>query len=121
MDCDDGEAQRKEQGRAGCEIRTAPWKDSRKDIAAQIKRIIVSHRTDHGRGEPAARMIAKDSTSGQFHKDTAYGIKEDGDTVVSRRPMSALSAKDIEIMTRGANIRDRDFQIHLARGSQSGG
>ena len=91
-----------------------PWDDFRADVGAQIKRIIVSHRADHGRIDPAARKSGKDSTSGQLHNDTAYGIGH-GSTVVSRKPLSSLSPNDISITTRGANIRDVDLQKHLAR------
>jgi len=41
-----------------------PWEGFRGDIAARIRRIIVSHRADHGRIDPAARKLGKDSTSG---------------------------------------------------------
>lgn len=91
-----------------------PWDGFRADVAAQIARIIVSHRADHGRIDPMARRAGRDSTAGRLHNDTAYGIAE-GDTVVSRKSLSALSPKDIEITTRGANIRDADLQRHLAR------
>ena len=91
-----------------------PWEGFRSDIGAQIDKIIVSHRADHGRIDPVARQKGKDSTSGQLHNDTAYGIKG-GSTVVSRKPLISLKQKDISISTRGANIRDVDLQRHLSR------
>ncbi|MGB0505141.1 MAG: type II CRISPR RNA-guided endonuclease Cas9 [Pikeienuella sp.] len=91
-----------------------PWEGFRQDVAAQLQNIIVSHRADHGRIDPAARMSGKDSTAGQLHNDTAYGVS-DGDRVVSRKPLASISAKDIEVSSRGANIRDVDLQQHLAR------
>ncbi len=91
-----------------------PWEGFRDDIGTQIARIIVSHRADHGRIDPAARRSGRDSTSGQLHNDTAYGIGN-GSTVVSRKPLSSLGPNDITISTRGANIRDADLQRHLAR------
>lgn len=91
-----------------------PWEDFRGDIGAHIAKIIVSHRADHGRIDPAARQAGKDSTSGQLHNDTAYGIKG-GSTVVSRKPLMSLKPNDIAISTRGANIRDVDLQRHLQR------
>jgi len=91
-----------------------PWEGFREDIAVQVQRIIVSHRADHGRIDPALRKSGKDSTSGQLHNDTAYGITRDG-TVVSRKPLLSLKPNDIAITTRGANIRDADLQRHLAR------
>ena len=91
-----------------------PWEGFRDDVSAQVTRIIVSHRADHGRIDPAARKSGRDSTSGQLHNDTAYGIGRDG-TVVSRKPLASLSPNDIVVTKRGANIRDVDLQKHLAR------
>lgn len=91
-----------------------PWEDFRSDVGAQIAKIIVSHRADHGRIDPVARQSGKDSTSGQLHNDTAYGIKG-GSLVVSRKPLMSLKPNDIAISTRGANIRDTDLQRHLQR------
>ncbi|MEM6312144.1 MAG: type II CRISPR RNA-guided endonuclease Cas9, partial [Pseudomonadota bacterium] len=91
-----------------------PWEGFRDDIGAQVARIIVSHRADHGRIDLAARKSGRDSTSGQLHNDTAYGIGQDG-TVVSRKPLSSLSPNDIAVTKRGANIRDVDLQKHLER------
>lgn len=91
-----------------------PWEGFRNDIAAQVARIIVSHRADHGRIDAQARKSGKDSTSGQLHNDTAYGLTAGG-TVVSRKPLMALKPNDIAITKRGANIRDTDLQRHLAR------
>ncbi|MDW3116898.1 MAG: hypothetical protein R8G60_03285 [Roseovarius pacificus] len=91
-----------------------PWEGFRDDISAQVTRIVVSHRADHGRIDPAARKSGRDSTSGQLHNDTAYGIGRDG-TVVSRKPLASLSPNDIAVTKRGANIRDVDLQKHLAR------
>ncbi|GFE65566.1 type II CRISPR RNA-guided endonuclease Cas9 [Litoreibacter roseus] len=91
-----------------------PWEDFQKDVASQLRRIIVSHRADHGRIDPVARKSGNDSTSGQLHNDTAYGLAHDG-KVVSRKPLMSLGAGDIAISKRGANIRDADLQRHLAR------
>lgn len=91
-----------------------PWEDFRDDIAAQLDRIIVSHRADHGRIDPTARKNGKDSTSGQLHNDTAYGLAKDG-SAVTRKPLMSLKPGDIAITKRGANIRDVDLQRHLAR------
>lgn len=91
-----------------------PWEGFRDEIGRQIKRIIVSHRADHGRIDLDARKSGRDSTSSQLHNDTAYGIGEDG-TVVSRKPLASLSPNDIAVTKRGANIRDVDLQKHLAR------
>lgn len=91
-----------------------PWEEFRKDVGEQLSNMIVSHRADHGRIDPLARKSGKDSTSGQLHNDTAYGVG-DGSTVLSRKPLTSLGANDIALSTRGANIRDADLQKHLAR------
>lgn len=91
-----------------------PWEGFRTDIATQVQRIIVSHRADHGRIDPTARRSGKDSTSGQLHNDTAYGLTDAG-TVVSRKPLMSLKPNDIEVTSRGANIRDPQLQMHLLR------
>lgn len=91
-----------------------PWEDFRADIAGQIAQIVVSHRANHGRVDPSLRKTGKDSTSGQLHNDTAYGLAG-GDVVVSRKPLTSLQPNDIVLTTRGANIRDADLRHHLAR------
>ena len=91
-----------------------PWEGFRDDISGQVARIIVSHRADHGRIDSDARKSGRDSTSGQLHNDTAYGIRQDG-TVVSRKPLTSLSPNDIAVTKRGANIRDVDLQKQLSR------
>ena len=91
-----------------------PWEGFRDDVGERISRIIVSHRADHGRIDPALRRRGRDSTAGQLHNDTAYGIV-DGETVVSRKPLLALKPGDIAVTSRGANIRDADLQRHLER------
>lgn len=91
-----------------------PWEGFRADVAAQVHRIIVSHRADHGGTDPDARKRGRDRTSGRLHNDTAYGLS-DGNTVVSRKPLLALKPNDIAITSRGANIRDHQLRGHLAR------
>ncbi|WP_108484561.1 type II CRISPR RNA-guided endonuclease Cas9 [Oceaniglobus ichthyenteri] len=91
-----------------------PWDRFRDDIAAQLSKIIVSHRADHGRIDPQARAQGRDTTSGQLHNDTAYGVIDEGH-VVSRTPLTSLKPGDIEVTTKGKNIRDPFLQKHLAR------
>ena len=91
-----------------------PWKDFREHIRAQLDQIIVSHRADHGRIDQNARRKGRDSSAGQLHNDTAYGLVDYG-TVVSRKPLDSLKANDIAITMSGANIRDLCLQRHLAR------
>ena len=72
-----------------------PWPNLRDDLKAQLDRTIVSHRADHGRIDAEARKQGRDSTSGQLHNDTAYGLT--GETlngkplVVSRKPIDSLT------------------------------
>jgi len=91
-----------------------PWENFRKDVGAQISKIIVSHRADHGSIDPTARKSGKDSTSGQLHNDTAYGIVQDS-TVVSRTPLTKIKPNVIASATGRIKIRDKDLQQHLAR------
>lgn len=92
----------------------APWANFRNDIAAQLEKITVSHRADHGRVDPAARKLGRDSTGGQLHNDTAYGLTPDG-SVVSRKPLLSLKPNDLTQDARGATIRDADLRRHLTR------
>ncbi len=77
-----------------------PWEGFRSDIDAQLKRIVVSHRADHGRIDNSVRSSGRDSTSAQLHNETAYGLtgltKGDVSLVVSRKPLDQLDAKSLE-------------------------
>jgi len=94
-----------------------PWDNFRQDIAAQLQKVIVSHRADHGRIDVNARKLGQDGTAGKLHNAGAYGLTND-DTVVSRSPLLSVTGKDIEITSRGKNIRDKYLQKHLARLTQ---
>ncbi|MGH1369743.1 MAG: type II CRISPR RNA-guided endonuclease Cas9 [Maritimibacter sp.] len=89
-----------------------PWEHFRTDIANHLDKIVVSHRADHGRIDVEGRKTGRDSTAGQLHNDTAYGIVDDH-TVVSRTPLLSLKPSDIEITERGKNIRDPHLQKML--------
>ena len=91
-----------------------PWEHFRTDIRTRLEQITVSHRADHGRIDPEARKGGRDSTTGRLHNDTAYGIVDD-QTVVSRTPLLSLKPGDIEVTSRGKNIRDPVLQRHLTR------
>jgi CRISPR-associated endonuclease Csn1 len=110
-------AGREEQAGLGAEdvARTTPepWEGFRADIRAQLDKIIVSHRADHGRIDREGRKKGRDSTSGRLHNDTAYGIVDD-QTVVSRVPFLSLKPGDIAASTRGKNLRDPQLQRMLA-------
>ena len=83
-----------------------PWdKDQfRSELEAKLKRMVVSHKPDHG-------------IEGQLHEDTAYGLvkqpdKEGDKFFVRRKPIENLSAKEV------GNIRDERLramvQAHIA-------
>ena len=89
-----------------------PWDHFRGDIAIQLEKIVISHRADHGRIDVEGRKKGRDSTAGQLHNDTAYGVVDDL-TVASRTPLMSLKPSDIEITERGKNIRDPQLQKAL--------
>ncbi|PID36242.1 MAG: type II CRISPR RNA-guided endonuclease Cas9 [Rhodobacterales bacterium] len=99
----------------------APWEDFRDDIAAQLARITVSHRADHGRIDPQARKSGRDSTSCALHQETAYGLTGETDPrgvplVVTRKPLSSLTPALIarEAPGKGGMIRDAELRRRLA-------
>lgn len=77
-----------------------PWENFRSDLETRLDRTIVSHRADHGRIDPQAKRQGRDSTAGQLHNDTAYGLT--GETargvplVVTRKPFDSLTPAMIE-------------------------
>lgn len=91
-----------------------PWDRFRSDLETLLVSMVVSHRADHGRIDPAARKSGIDSTSGQLHNDTAYGLTDSGG-VVSRKPLTLIKPNDLIGASRGAMIRDDDLRRHLAR------
>ncbi len=91
----------------------SPWEGFRADLEHQLNNILVSHRADHGRIDREGRKLGRDSTAGKLHNDTAYGVVDDA-TVVSRVPLLSLSLVDIEITSKGKNIRDPQLQRALA-------
>ncbi|MBC6440136.1 MAG: type II CRISPR RNA-guided endonuclease Cas9 [Rhodospirillales bacterium] len=90
-----------------------PWEGFRGDVRNQLNRIIVSHRADHGRIDPSAKKRGQDSTSGQLHNDTAYGIVDE-QSVVSRKPLLSLTSDDIARTSMGKRIRDPYLQSLLS-------
>ena len=88
-----------------------PWKGFREEIGAQLEKIVVSHRADHGRIDHSARMDGQDSTSGKLHNDTAYGLIGDSQNgvplVVSRKPLDALNPANL------GKIRDPQLKRSL--------
>ena len=94
-----------------------PWANFRADIGKLLDNIVVSHRADHGRIDLEGRKRGKDSTAGQLHNDTAYGVVDD-QTVVSRKPLLSLNSNDIAITPKGKNIRDPQLQRALSIATQ---
>ncbi len=93
-----------------------PWEHFRSDIGLQLDKIIVSHRADHGQGSVVTGHKTPNTTSGQLHLDTAYGLSKkagEEDNVVSRSPLLSLKPGDIAISTRGKNVRDPLLQRKL--------
>ena len=80
-----------------------PWLGFRADVKNIIDNIIVSHRKRD-------KQLGRDSTSGQLHDSTAYGIvtKHDNEksTVVVRRPIKELS----ENRKKLGSIRDKHLK-----------
>ena len=98
-----------------------PWDSFRADVGHQLDRIVVSHRADHGRINPEGRRNGRDSTAGQLHNETAYGIV-DVDQVVTRKPFLGLTPSDLKEKKGGPNIRDpqlRKALVEATRGADS--
>ncbi len=98
-----------------------PWEGFRADIQYQLARMVVSHRADHGRIDPAARKSGKDSTAGPLHMDTAFGLTGETDAkgqrlVVTRKPLTSLNVAQIarDKPGKGGMIRDADLRQRLA-------
>lgn len=73
-----------------------PWEGFREQLGAKLDAMIVSHKPDHG-------------VQGKLHEETAYGIiadptKEDGATLVFRKPLAGLTPGEVE------RIRDRKLR-----------
>ena len=98
-----------------------PWEGFRTDIGIQLNKIVVSHRADHGRIDPAAKKTGNDSTSGPLHKDTAFGLSGEATKtgqllVVTRKPLDSLKPTQIARTEpgKGGMIRDTDLRQKLA-------
>lgn len=87
-----------------------PYENYREDLRHALERIVVSHKPDHGL-PPGARHDVH-VTSGQLHKETAYGrVNEEIDgkhyNLVTRKPIHALTAGEI------GRVRDPDLRAEL--------
>ncbi len=97
----DAARQLEESGAEGVARSTKPpWEGFRRDIDTRLRRIIVSHRADHGRIDPIERGEGRDSTAGKLHNDTAYGLtgqfRNDVPLVVNRKPLDELNPGRLE-------------------------
>jgi CRISPR-associated endonuclease Csn1 len=77
-----------------------PWTDFRNDLKLRLDAMTVSHRADHGRIEFEARKKGRDSTAGQLHNETAYGLTDETRNgvpmVVTRKPLDSLTPNDLD-------------------------
>lgn len=89
-----------------------PWPSLRGDLKVQLERTTVSHRGNHGTLDPSAKQRGRDTTSGQLHNDTAYGLTDEAlngvPLVVTRKPIDLLTPAMIE------KIRDPLLVRHLS-------
>ena len=88
-----------------------PWVGFRKELEELVEDMVVSHKPDHGaRG-------AEGKTTGQLHKDTAYGIIEfvaDGKSkVVHRRPLPGQGERPINTREGLEKVRDPELREAL--------
>ncbi|MGF1462834.1 MAG: type II CRISPR RNA-guided endonuclease Cas9 [Maricaulaceae bacterium] len=105
-----------------------PWEGFRDDLAAQLDRMTVSHRADHGRIDASARRRGRDSTTGQLHNDTAYGLTSETSAtgaplVVTRKPLIDLKPGDLPkirdeqlkdiLLTETYGLEGKDFTSAL--------
>ncbi|MBS0222785.1 MAG: hypothetical protein JSR91_18820 [Proteobacteria bacterium] len=92
-----------------------PWDGYHDELKAALRRIIVSHRPDHGI-DPNGDAAKRHSTSGRLHEETAYGVVTDaareGGNVVARKPLEALSENEID-RVRDPLLRQK-LRDHLA-------
>lgn len=90
----------------------APWEGFRADIGAQLDRIIVSHRPDHGVDHQSGGTAT--GTVGALHEDTALGIVDD-DTVAKRIAVADIGPGHLQETGRTAKLRDPFLSAQLRR------
>lgn len=107
------------QGRSAEEVARDtddPWTGFRDDLKARLDAMTVSHRADHGRIDFDARKKGRDSTAGQLHNETAYGLTDETRNgvpmVVTRKPLDSLKPSDLD------KIRDADLVRALKRATE---
>lgn len=87
-----------------------PFEGFRDKVRTRLDRMIVSHRPDHGRISHAGRKKGQDSSAGQLHNDTAYGLTDEKNSrgipyVVTRKAFLDLTPKDLDKI-RDPYLRD---------------
>ncbi len=89
-----------------------PWPTFRDELKGRLDHTTVSHRADRGIIDPQARKQGRDTTAGQLHNDTAYGLTGESQNgvplVVTRKPIDSLTPAMIE------KIRDPFLARQLA-------
>lgn len=91
-----------------------PWDEFREDVKIAIKNIIVSHKKRN-------KKLSKNTTSGQLHNETAYGIVTKPDdnnryTVIARKPIEAFTEKKVI-----ESIRDDRLRYEFTEAFKNGG
>lgn len=89
-----------------------PWEGFRIDVRAQVDRIVVSHRADHGI-DPKNPRHGKGATVGALHEATALGIVNAAD-VVTRVDLMSLKPGHLIEGGRGDTVRDPHLRMSLA-------
>lgn len=93
-----------------------PWPGFRDELREHVGQTIVSHKPDHGTVSRKGYRNGRGQTAGRLHNDTAYGYTGEkdakgNDLVVVRKPVTALSAKDIAAIRTNehshSELRDR--------------
>ncbi len=71
-----------------------PWQGFREEVEACLDKLIVSHKPDFGKRQ------SEGNTTGQLHKETAYGLiefREDAPSkVIHRKPLADFSERDVQ-------------------------
>lgn len=100
-----------------------PWRGFREDLDAVLNRVTISHKPDHGsRASQGQRARGEDTTSGQLHNDTAYGLTSETDSkgneiVVRRVPLLSLTSDSKIAAVRDDHLRG---ELESAVGNTSG-
>jgi len=76
-----------------------PWDGFREELDAALRRMVVSHRPDHGI-DPRKPERDPHVSSGRLHEETAYGLvknpEREGGNIVARKPLASLTENEVE-------------------------